>query len=107
VRLSFHRIHISFSSSSHGTSPEPPHRALLEEPNDGEAGVPVEDGGEGEPVEVGPGVEHDLILLLVAAALQLAAPYRMAPSYHTATTPPGAVMWAPLLAAVTATAANA
>lgn len=45
-----------------------------EELDGGEAGVAVEDGGEGEAVEEGAGAEDDLVLHLVARALQLGGP---------------------------------
>jgi len=44
-----------------------------EELDSGEAGVAVQDGGEGEAVEEGARAEHDLVLHLVAGALQLGA----------------------------------
>lgn len=44
-----------------------------EELDSGEAGVAIEYGGEGEAVEEGARAEHDLVLHLVAGALQLGA----------------------------------
>ena len=46
---------------------------MPEELDSGEAGVAVQDGGEGEAVEEGARAEHDLVLHLVAGALQLGA----------------------------------
>ena len=47
--------------------------SVPEELDSGEAGVAVQDGGEGEAVEEGARAEHDLVLHLVAGALQLGA----------------------------------
>lgn len=46
---------------------------MPEELDGGEAGVSIQDGGEGEAVEEGARAEQDLILHLVANALQLGA----------------------------------
>lgn len=46
---------------------------MPEELDGGEAGVSIQDGGEGEAIEEGARAEQDLILHLVASALQLGA----------------------------------